>query len=176
MMTANKPRVGVSACLLGEEVRYDGGHKRNRTVIDIVGPHVEWVPVCPEAEVGMGTPREPLRLVSGEDGPRMMTVSTHVDYTDRMNAWARARVQELLSAGLDGYVLKSGSPSCGLEVPVLSERSESNAPGLFVATLMTMAPSLPVMDETRLEEAGPRAEFVARVIAHHQHRTRSGGV
>ena len=175
-MAANKPRVGVSACLLGQEVRYDGTHKRNATLIDLIRPQVEWVAVCPEVEVGMGTPREPLRLISGEDGLRMMTVNTQVDHTDRMNAWARARVRELLSAGLDGYVLKSGSPSCGLEVPVLSERTESTGPGLFAAMLTTMSPSLPVIDEMRLQEAGPRAEFVAGVIARHQQRTLAGGV
>src|SRR4026209_2097414 len=109
------PRLGVSACLLGDEVRYDGGHKRNVTLIDVIGPQVELVPVCPEVEVGMGTPREPLELVRDERGLRMITVTTRVDYTDRMNDWAERRVRELERSGIDGYVLKSGSPSCGLE-------------------------------------------------------------
>src|SRR5215211_4672241 len=141
-----KPRIGVSACLLGEEVRYDGGHKRSATLVDLIGPQVDCVAVCPEVEVGMGTPREPLQLVPGAGGPRMITVRTGIDYTDRMNEWARGRARELEQSGLDGYVLKSGSPSCGLDVTVLSERSESKRAGLFAAMLMNAYPSLPVID------------------------------
>jgi uncharacterized protein YbbK (DUF523 family) len=145
--------------LLGEEVRYDGGHKRNLTLIDLLGPHVEWVPVCPEVEVGMGTPREPLQLVPGEHGMRMTTVRTGIDYTDRMNEWARARLQQLERAGIDGYVLKSGSPSCGLE-----------GPGLFANALMTSWPALPITDEKRLEDPAARAEFIERVTAYRSRR------
>lgn len=148
------PRVGVSACLLGEEVRYDGAHKRSATLVELVGPHVELVPVCPEVEVGMGTPREPLQLVRDARGTRMVTVHTNVDYTDRMNEWARARVRELEHSRIHGYVLKSGSPSCGLE-----------GPGLFAHILMTSIPTLPVIDEKRLEDPTARAEFMRRVIA-----------
>jgi uncharacterized protein YbbK (DUF523 family) len=156
----HKPRIGVSACLLGEEVRYDGGHKRHATLIDFVGAHVEWVPVCPEVEVGMGTPREPLQLVLDQGTLRMVTMRTGIDYTDRMNEWARARVRELERSGLDGYVLKSGSPSCGLE-----------GPGLFAQVLMTSLPSLPVIDEKRIEDPDARAQFVQCVIAYHRRRT-----
>ncbi|SRR6266542_1383214 len=158
-----EPRIGVSACLLGEEVRYDGGHKRNATLIELVGPEVEWVSVCPEVEIGMGTPREPLQLVPDEGRLRMVTVRTGIDYTDLMNEWARRRVRELERAGIDGYVLKSGSPSCGLE-----------APGLFADVLTTSLPSLPVIDEKDLEDPAARAEFVERVIAYNRRRT--GGV
>jgi uncharacterized protein YbbK (DUF523 family) len=154
-----RPRIGVSACLLGEEVRYDGGHKRSATLIDVLGPHVEWVAVCPEVEVGMGTPREPLQLVPDGDSLRMVTVRTGIDYTDRMNDWARTRVRDLERAGIDGYVLKSGSPSCGLE-----------GPGLFADVLMTSFPSLPVIDEKRLDDPTARASFVERVVAYHRAR------
>lgn len=150
------PRVGVSACLLGEEVRYDGGHKRSATLVDLVGPEVELVPVCPEVEVGMGTPREPLQLVRDARGTRMVTVRTGIDYTDRMNEWARARVSELERAGIHGYVFKSGSPSCGLE-----------GPGLFAHVLMRSLPTLPVIDEKQLEDPARRAEFMRQVIARH---------
>jgi uncharacterized protein YbbK (DUF523 family) len=167
-----RPRIGVSACLLGEEVRYDGGHKRNRTLIDLVGAQVELVPVCPEVEIGMGTPREPLDLVRDERGVRMVTVRTCIDYTDEMNEWARERVRDLERAGLHGYVLKSGSPSCGLEVRVLSERRESKGPGLFANVLVTSLPALPVIDEQGLEDPDTRAEFMERVIARHR---RAGG-
>jgi len=174
-MAINKPRIGVSACLLGEAVRYDGGHKRNATLIDLVGPQVTLVTVCPEVEVGMTTPREPLQLVRSDNGVRMVTVGTGTDYTDRMNEWARMRVGELERTGLDGYVLKSGSPSCGLEVPALSEHSESKglalsehseSKGLFAIALMTSLPSLPVIDEKRLEDGVARAEFLERVFAY----------
>lgn len=168
MAIPRRPRIGVSSCLLGELVRYDGGHKRSATLVDRIGPQVELVPVCPEVEVGMGTPREPLQLVGSDRGVRMITVGTGIDYTDRMNDWARLRVRELERAGLDGYVLKSASPSCGLEVPVLSERNESN--GLFAAMLMHELASLPVIDEKRLEDPDVRAEFLARVVTHHRER------
>ena len=150
------PRVGVSACLLGEQVRYDGGHKRSATLVELIGPQVELVAVCPEVEVGMGTPREPLQLLRDARGTRMVTVRSGVDYTDRMNEWARARVTGLERAGLHGYVLKSGSPSCGLE-----------GPGLFSQILMTTLPALPVIDEKNLENPSARADFMRQVIARH---------
>jgi len=163
------PRVGVSACLLGEEVRYDGGHKRSETLIDLIGPQVELVPVCPEVEIGMGTPREPLQLIRDDRGVRMITVRTGIDYTDRMNEWGRSRVRELERARIAGYILKSGSPSCGLE-----------GPGLFAATLVAALPALPVIDEKRLEDPAARSEFMDRVIAYHRlddaQRTRANRV
>ena len=154
------PRVAVSACLLGEEVRYDGGHKRNETRIDGIGPQVELVPVCPEVEVGMGTPREPLQLVRDDRGVRMVTVTTRIDYTDRMNDWAVRRVRELERSGIDGYVLKSGSPSCGLDE------------GLFAHALRALLPGLPLIDEKRLEDASARAEFIGRVAQYRKLRLR----
>src|SRR4051794_22685545 len=117
-------RIGVSSCLLGEEVRYNGGHKRDAFLIDVLGRHVEWVPVCPEVEIGLGTPRPAMRLVRlGRGGPdgsentdvRLITPETGADHTDAMRAWAAARVEALAAAGLDGYVLKKDSPSCGME-------------------------------------------------------------
>jgi len=155
-------RIGVSACLLGEKVRYDGGHKRNATLIDLIGPHMELVPVCPEVEIGMGMPREPLQLVRDSGGVRMITIRTGIDYTERMNEWAQGRVRDLERARIDGYVLKSGSPSCGLE-----------GPGLFATALLSGLPALPVIDEKRLEEPAARVEFMERVIAYHRSR-RSG--
>jgi uncharacterized protein YbbK (DUF523 family) len=145
------PRVAVSACLLGEEVRYDGGHKRNETLIDVIGP---------EVEVGMGTPREPLQLVRDDRGVRMVTVTTRIDYTDRMNDWAVRRVRELERSGIDGYVLKSGSPSCGLDE------------GLFAHALRALLPGLPLIDEKRLEDASARAEFIGRVAQYRKLRLR----
>jgi uncharacterized protein YbbK (DUF523 family) len=110
---AQKIRLGVSACLLGQEVRYDGGHKRDRFLIDTLGPFVEWVPVCPEVEIGLGVPRDTIRLVGDAAAPRLVVEKTGDDLTARMQRYARARTRELESLDLHGYVLKRGSPSCG---------------------------------------------------------------
>src|SRR5262245_59335238 len=155
MSQAAPLRIGISACLLGQEVRFDGGHKRDHFLADILGPHVEWVPVCPEVEMGLGTPRETLRLVRepGRRGLRMVTTKTGVDHSDGMNAWARMRLDELAGLGLSGYVLKKDSPSCGMErVKTYSAGGlpERNGRGLFAAALMKRLPSLPVEEEGRL--------------------------
>ena len=108
-------RLGISSCLLGDEVRFDGGHKRDRFLTDTLGPFVEWVRVCPEVELGLGTPRETLRLVKSGAALRMITTRTAIDHTDGMNSWAKRRVSELAGEDLCGYVLKKDSPSCGME-------------------------------------------------------------
>jgi uncharacterized protein YbbK (DUF523 family) len=108
-------RVGISACLLGHEVRFDGGHKRNTFLTGTLGPFVEWVPVCPEVECGLGTPRESMRLVRGEDEVRLLTVKTGRDLTAPMRRFCRSRVSALAREDLSGYVVKKDSPSCGLE-------------------------------------------------------------
>src|SRR6185436_4907295 len=108
-------KVGISACLLGDEVRYDGGHKRDAFLTDTFGRFVEWVPVCPEVECGLGTPRESMRLVRVGDAVRLLTVKTGVDLTDQLTRYARERVAGLASQDLCGFVLKKDSPSCGME-------------------------------------------------------------
>ena len=157
-----KPRVGVSACLLGHEVRYDGGHKRSRAVADLVGPEVDWVPVCPEVEVGMPVPREPVALSGPE--PRMIGVRSGADHTEAMLRFAEARVAAL--GPLDGYVLKSRSPSCGLDdVP-----GSPTGSGLFAAALRRLRPDLPLADELALEDEARRAAFLAAVRARRRAR------
>ncbi|HZA13326.1 MAG TPA: DUF523 domain-containing protein, partial [Myxococcaceae bacterium] len=108
----DRPRVGISACLLGHAVRWDGAHKRDGWLVDVLGPRVEWVPVCPEMEVGLGVPREPIRLVGDPRAPRLISESGN-DLTERMQSWVRRRTGELAALALAGYVLKSNSPSCG---------------------------------------------------------------
>jgi uncharacterized protein YbbK (DUF523 family) len=162
-------RLGISSCLLGQEVRFDGGHKRDPFLTDELGKYVEWVPVCPEVEVGMGTPREPVQLVRTAASTRMMTTSTGIDYTDRMNEWARARVDMLAHEDLDGYVLKSKSPSCGVwNVKVVRDDGSAAAAGrgLFAAVLLERLPSLPVEEEGRLADPAVRADFMKRVLAY----------
>jgi uncharacterized protein YbbK (DUF523 family) len=106
------PRVGISQCLLGDAVRFDGGHKRDRFLTDVLGSHVEWVSVCPEIEAGLGVPREPIRLVKGTTSPRVMTVKTEIDHTETMEQYSKHRVQALEALRLCGYVFKNDSPSC----------------------------------------------------------------
>jgi len=144
-------RIGVSACLLGREVRYDGGHKREEFLVEDLAPHVELVDTCPEVEVGMGTPREPIRL----EGGRVRGVRTGRDWTDELRAHAQRRVSELSSLGLAGYVLKSRSPSCGLGVP-----------GVFASELVARLPELPVVEEDALGDPDARDHFLTRAYAH----------
>ena len=164
-------RIGVSSCLLGEEVRFDGGHKRDRFLTDTFGPFVEWVPVCPEVEAGFGTPREAMRLVSLGDRVHLVTVRTGVDLTAPMERFARRRAAELEEAGLSGYVLKKDSPSCGLlRVKVYDRHGvpARSGQGLFAAALQARFPHLPIEEEGRLSDPRLRENFVERVFAYHR--------
>jgi uncharacterized protein YbbK (DUF523 family) len=166
-------RIGVSACLLGDEVRYDGGHKRDPLLINAFGPLVEWVKVCPEVEIGMGTPREPIRLTDQDGRIRLRTVKTGVDYTDAMTAYAARRTAALAGADLCGYVLKKDSPSCGMaRVKVYRGKGPParNGVGVFAAALLARFPHLPVEDEGRLANPRLRENFVERVFAYRRLR------
>ena len=162
-------RIGISACLLGEEVRFDGGHKRDRFLTETLGPFVEWVPVCPEVEAGFGTPREPMRLVSEDGRLRLVTVRTGIDLTSRLERYAGSRVEELVGERLCGYVLKKDSPSCGLErVKVYGGGTSSSRSGrgLFAAALRGKFPWLPIEEEGRLLDPRLRDNFIERVFAY----------
>jgi uncharacterized protein YbbK (DUF523 family)/uncharacterized protein YbgA (DUF1722 family) len=162
-------RVGISACLLGERVRYDGGHKRDPFLVDVLGAHVEWVPVCPEVELGLGVPRPPLHLArDGRTGTRLLVVKTREDLSARMRAHAAWRARTLTCLALDGYVLKSGSPSCGLSrVPVHDHRGDAVARGrgLFAEALAEAMPLVPMEDERRLARPAVREHFIERMAA-----------
>jgi uncharacterized protein YbbK (DUF523 family) len=167
----SRPRVGISRCLLGDEVRYDGGHKREAALLDALGSRVEWLDICPEIEVGMGVPREPIQLVAGAgQGSRLRLagVRTGEDWTDRMTAWGRQRLEHLATMSLSGFVLKARSPSCGLSgVPVLGAPfPSSRGRGLFAAALTERFPDLPVADEEALRDPDIREAFLARVLAY----------
>jgi uncharacterized protein YbgA (DUF1722 family)/uncharacterized protein YbbK (DUF523 family) len=162
-------RIGISSCLLGDQVRFDGGHKRDRFLTDTLGPFVEWVKVCPEVEIGLGTPRETLRLTRVDDAVRMITTRTHIDHTDAMDRWAKRRTAELASEDLCGYVLKKDSPSCGMErVKVYDDNKapDRSGRGLFAAALMRRFPNLPVEEEGRLSDPRLRENFIERVFAY----------
>jgi uncharacterized protein YbgA (DUF1722 family)/uncharacterized protein YbbK (DUF523 family) len=162
-------RIGISACLLGDQVRFDGGHKRDQFLTDTLGPFVEWVRVCPEVEMGLGTPRETLRLVRVGGTLRMITTRTETDHTDAMNAWARRRTAELAQEDLCGYVLKKDSPSCGMErvkVYGAGQQPERSGRGVFATLLLERFPHLPVEEEGRLSDPKLRENFVERVFAY----------
>ncbi len=167
MNDADPPiRLGISSCLLGHEVRYDGGHKRNRNILEDLSPLVEWVPVCPEVEIGLGVPRPTIQLEVGSTSPRLIMPSTGNDLTEQMNAYTREKVRELQTLGLDGFVFKSKSPSCGMEhVKVFNKGgvAEEIGVGAFARILMEMWPDLPIEDEERLADPELRKRFVEQV-------------
>ncbi|MGB2998881.1 MAG: DUF523 and DUF1722 domain-containing protein [Phycisphaerae bacterium] len=168
-----KIRLGVSACLLGERVRYDGGHRHNRYLTGTLGRRVEWVPVCPEVECGLSVPREAMHLEGDPASPRLVTIRTHVDHTDRMLAWVRRRVEELAREDLCGYVFKANSPSSGMErVRVYGAGGVPRkvGVGLFARAFMDCFPLLPVEDEGRLHDPALRENFIERVFALKRYR------
>jgi uncharacterized protein YbgA (DUF1722 family)/uncharacterized protein YbbK (DUF523 family) len=161
--------------LLGNEVRFDGGHKRNRFLTDLLGSFVEWVPVCPEVEVGMDTPRPALRLVREDGGEvvRMVEIASGSDHTSAMQRYTSRRLRALRGLELCGYVLKKDSPSCGMtRVKVYREKGapRRDGRGLFAAQLMDTYPNLPVEDEGRLNDATLRENFIERIFAYRRLR------
>jgi uncharacterized protein YbbK (DUF523 family) len=172
-----KPRVGISSCLLGERVRYDGGHKRQAALIRALSRHVEWMPVCPEVEVGMEVPREPVRLVGDARRPRMIGEASGRDWPRRMRVYARRRAVQLRRAGLAGCILKSRSPSCGRRLVNVYSRggtARRTGRGLFAQALVTAMPRLPIEQEDRLRDAPSRARFLRRLVDYHR-RQMAGG-
>ncbi|MEE4352356.1 MAG: DUF523 and DUF1722 domain-containing protein [Desulfatiglans sp.] len=159
--------LGVSACLMGENVRYDGGHKLDRFIRDTLGQFVDFVPVCPEVECGLPVPREAMRLVGDPESPRLVTIKTHKDLTDHMLDWARKRVQSLEKEGLCGYIFKSNSPSSGMErVKVYNDKGipVKKGVGLFAKVFKTHFPLLPTEDEGRLHDPILRENFIESIF------------
>lgn len=147
-------RILVSACLLGERVRYDGGHKRDLFLIETLGTFVEWVRVCPEVDCGLPVPREAMRLAGDPKHPLLRTNRTGIDHTDRMERWAKTRLEELSRLGLCGYICKKDSPSCGMEPA-----------GVFTRMFIDRFPHLPAEEEGRLADPVLREKFLQRVKA-----------
>ena len=164
-------RVGVSACLLGQEVRYDSGHSRDRYVTDTLADHFTLVPVCPEVEIGMGIPRETVRLEGGLENPRMVAPKSRADWTDRMNDYSRQRVRQLAGDELCGYIFRKKSPSCGVfRVKVFPEKGlpASNGRGLFAAEFARQNPLVPIEEEGRLCDPVLRENFIERIFGLHR--------
>lgn len=160
--------IAISSCLLGARVRFDGGHKRDDFLVTTLGRWVQWVPVCPEVEVGMGTPRESIRLVREGGEVRLVAPKSGRDWTAEMRAYAELRLGELEARDLDGFVLKKDSPSCGMErVKVYGGGMPSRTGrGLFAEALLARWPYLPVEEEGRLNDPRLRENFVKRVFAY----------
>jgi len=164
-------RLGISSCLLGENVRYDGGHKLDRFLRDSLGQFVDWIPVCPEVECGLPVTREAMRLVGSPDKPRLVTRQTGVDHTERMLTWARKRVKELEREALCGFVFKARSPSSGMRGVKIHSKSgmpSRTGSGLFAHEFMSRFPMLPVEDEDRMHDMGLRENFIERVFVYHR--------
>lgn len=162
-------RILVSACLLGEKVRYDGGHKRDDFVVGSLARFAELIRVCPEVDCGMQVPREPMRLVGDQAAPRLVEVASGIGHTERMLEFARRRCEELASLGVSGYVCKAGSPSSGKErIKVFEESGVGwrEGSGLFTAVFMERFPMVPVDDEERLRDPLALDDFINRAMRH----------
>jgi uncharacterized protein YbgA (DUF1722 family)/uncharacterized protein YbbK (DUF523 family) len=173
MSTPGKIKLGISSCLLGNNVRYDGGHAQDRFLTDTLGRYVEYVPVCPEVECGFSTPREALRLVGNPESPRLVTVNSGQDHTERMLSWARRKVAELERENLCGFIFKSKSPSSGMErIKVYDEHGvpAKKGVGLYARAFMEHFPLLPVEDEGRLHDPALRENFIERIFTYQRWR------
>jgi len=164
---ADTLKIGVSSCLLGEKVRYDGGHKLNRYITDVLGPRFTFVPVCPEVGCGLPVPREAMRLEGDPAGPRLVTIGSRIDLTERMLAFCRQAVSTLERENLCGFVFKKGSPSSGLFRVRVWNRGlpDRHSQGLFARAVVEHFPLLPVEEEGRLEDPDLRENFIERVFA-----------
>ena len=169
----NKITIGVSSCLLGNEVRYDGGHKHDRYITETLGRYLSFVPVCPEVECGLPIPREAMRLVGEVDRPRLVTNKTGVDHTDRMLTWARKKVAELEQENLCGFIFKNRSPSSGMErVKVYDGNNVPRAVGvgIFARVFKDHFPLLPTEEEGRLHDPLLRENFIEQIFVYQRWR------
>jgi uncharacterized protein YbgA (DUF1722 family)/uncharacterized protein YbbK (DUF523 family) len=168
-MTTSPLRLGISRCLLGDEVRFDGGHKQDHFLTDVLGRYVEWIPVCPEVEAGLGTPREAMRLVGNPRHPRLMTITSKHDHTPVMEAMIEERLDSLNNLNLSGFVFKRGSPSCGLErvrVYTVQGMPSHSGSGIFAKAFRDEFPLLPIEEEGRLCDPSLRENFIERVFCY----------
>ncbi len=172
-MQTEEPLIGISSCLLGEKVRFNGGHKRNAYAVDTLGQFMKFVPVCPEVESGMSTPRETVRLVRDSDDIRMVAPKSETDYTASMERFSRSKVAALEKQNLSGFLLKKDSPSCGVfRVKVYDHNQvpSKTGRGMFAHRLLEKMPLLPVEEEGRLQDPRLRENFIERVFAYQRLR------
>ena len=165
----DKIRIGVSSCLVGEKVRWNGDHKQDKYVRQVLSKYFEYTPVCPEMEVGMGVPRETVALYGDVEKPKMISKKTQTDWTGPMQKYIKNRIDSLNSDDLCGYIFKSKSPSCGLgRVPLYSEFGSNkvkHGPGMFAKAFINSFPLVPTEDEGRLNDPRIRENFIVRVFS-----------
>ncbi len=170
-MSDQKITLGISACLTGQKVRYDGTHKRDAYLMDVLGPYVKWHPVCPEAECGLPIPRPAMRLTGDPNEPKLVEINSGIDHTRRMNTWTAEKLEEIAAWNLCGFIFKSKSPSSGMTR--IKVYQDTGAPstrgiGLFARAIMDRFPMLPVEDEGRLHDGALRENFIQRVFVFHR--------
>ena len=157
--------IGISACLFGQNTRYDGGHRHEPVLMKALG-HVTLIPLCPEAECGLGIPREPMRLEGDPGNPRLMTITSHCDLSERMRIWIDQRLDTLTGEAVGGLILKARSPSCGKQVAVHGEGEPAFSPGLFARACRQRFPGLPIADEEELRDPAQLTDFLKRAADH----------
>jgi uncharacterized protein YbgA (DUF1722 family)/uncharacterized protein YbbK (DUF523 family) len=165
--------LGISRCLLGEAVRFDGGHKRDQFLTEVLGRYVEWVPICPEVEAGLGTPREAMRLVGDPASPRLITIKSGIDHTDALEHMSADRLEALTGFDLSGYVFKKDSPSCGMERVRIYNRDgmpSRRGIGIFAQAFMKRFPLIPIEEEGRLCDPSLRENFIERVFSYRRYQ------
>ncbi len=162
-----KIKLGISACLIGKPVRWNGGHARDRYLTDILGQYIEYVPVCPEVECGLGVPRETMRLEGDPDNPNLVTSKTNVDHTQKMVEWARKKLEELKKENLCGFIFKKNSPSSGLfrvSVRNIKGMPEKKGQGIFARIFTERFPLVPVEEDGRLHDSKLRETFIEQIF------------
>lgn len=173
MIENEKIKIGVSSCLLGNKVRFDGGHKHDKYITGVLGGFFEFVPVCPEVECGLSVPRESMRLVGNSASPTLITNKTATDHTEKMNEWAQGRVNQLAQENLCGFIFKSKSPSSGMERVKVYDKNNvprANGVGLFARVFMDTFPFLPVEEDGRLNDLILRENFIESVFLYQRWR------
>lgn len=162
----SKPRLGISACLLGKEVRYDGDHQLDQFVFDALEQHFDLIPVCPEVDCGMTVPREPMRLEGDAVAPRLVTMKNRIDKTDQMERWVQKHIAEMKQERFAGFVFKSGSPTCGLAVNIYDAHGDiaGNAAGIFARRFSSRFSRRLVAEAEQLHEDSFCKDFIQRLL------------
>ena len=165
----DKIKTGISSCLLGNKVRYDGGHKLDRYITETLGQYLEWVPVCPEVECGLPVPREAMRLVGTPYSPSLVTIKTGIDHTEKMLKWAENKLKDIEKENLSGFIFKSRSPSSGIggvKVYTPSGIPSQRGTGIFGNAFLKRFPLIPAIDDGRLHDPVLRDNFIERVFVY----------
>ncbi len=171
--TNSELKIGVSSCLLGNEVRFDGGHKHDRYITGTLSNYITFVPVCPEVECGLSIPREAMRLTGDPEKPTLITNKTGIDHTERMINWAKKKVVQLEQESLCGFIFKNRSPSSGMERVKVYDKNNvprSIGVGLFARAFMDHFPLLPVEEEGRLHDILLRENFIESIFVYRRWR------